>query len=169
MAELYRIKPLEKKSIYAIYDVYKHDERGEVYGFRVTELYRWGQGFREMDEPVYAETQSVIVDPNLGWGCDLIDTISIDFDFDGDWTEEEKERIEYLWMNGDPDDPDMRCGPAWLYDFSDWEVEDDYVEIQGPFQVDIIDDNVYNSIIQENITLEPRPKLEPNSSWPFKN
>jgi hypothetical protein len=59
-------------------------------------------------------------------------------------------------------------GAAWLYDYSDWEVEDDYVEIYGPFTVDIVDEVEYNVVIEENIKLEPRPKLDPNSSWPFK-
>jgi hypothetical protein len=47
-------------------------------------------------------------------------------------------------------------------------VEDDYVEIYGPFTVDIIDEDVYNETIEENIELQPRPKLDPNSAWPFK-
>jgi hypothetical protein len=168
MAKLYRIKPVDKKSIYAVYDVYKTDEDGNIRGFVVRELYRWGQGFRELDEPVYAENVAIIVNPNLGWGCELDDTVSIDFEYDGEWTDEEKEELEKVWCDGDPEDPDGRCGAAWLYDYSDWEVEDDYVEILGPFQVDIVDEDEYNVIIEENIKLENRPKLDPNSSWPFK-
>ena len=165
---LYRIKPVDKKSIYAVYDVYKTDEDGNTRGFVVRELYRWGQGFREIDEPIYIEDKCIIVDPQLGWGCELDDGISIDFEFDNEFTDEEKEEIENFWCNGDPEDPNGRIGAAWLYDYSDWEVEDDYVEIYGPFQVDIIDENDYNIVIEENIELKPRPPIDKNSAWPFK-
>ena len=167
MTKLYRITPVDKKSITAVYDVYKTDEEGNTRGFVVRELYRWGQGFRELDEPVYVEDKWIICNPNLGWGAELDDGISIDFEFDDTFTDEEKEAIENCWCNGDPDDPDMRMGAAWLYDYSEWKVEDDYIEIIGPFKVDIVDDNEYNSNIEENIKLESRP-IDTNSSWPFK-
>lgn len=168
MKKLYRVRPVDKKSIYAVYDVYKELPDGMIRGFVVRELYRWGQGFRELDEPVYKEDSTIIIDPNLGWGCELDDGISIDFDFDDTFTEQEKEQIENLWCDGDPEDPDMRCGAAWLYDYSDWQVEDDYVEIIGPFTVDIIDEDDYNEVLEANIALESRPKLDPNNPWPFK-
>ena len=168
MAKLYRIKPVDKKSIYAVYDVYKTDEQGNTRGFVVRELYRWGQGFREFEEPVYAEDKWIICDPGIGWGCELDDQISLDFEFDDDFTEEERDSIAKLWCNGDPDDEFERSGAAWLYDFSDWVVEEDYVQIMGPFNVDIVDGDEYNVVIEENIKLENRPKLDPNASWPFK-
>ena len=168
MAKLYRITPIDKKSITAVYDVYKTDERGEIRGFVVRELYRWGQGFRELDEPVYLEDKWVICDPGIGWGCELDDGISIDFEFDDSFTDEEKADIEDKWCNGDPEDEFERVGAAWLYDFSDWIVDGDHVEILGPFKVDIVDEDQYNEVIEENIKLESRPKLDPNSSWPFK-
>lgn len=168
MTKLYRIKPVDKKSITAVYEVFKTDENGNTRWWNVRELYRWGQGFRDIDEPVYAEDKIVYVNPNLGWGCELEDTISIDFEFDDTFTEEEKAKIESLWCDGDPDDSDWnRCGAAWLYDVSDWEVEDEYVEIIGPFTVDIIDDEDYNTVIEEDIKLENYPKPDPNSPWPF--
>lgn len=168
MTKLYRITPIDKKSITAVYDAYKTDSEGNTRGFVVRELYRWGQGFREIDEPVYLENKWIICDPGIGWGCELDDSISIDFEFDDDFTDEEKADIEDKWCNGDPDDEFERSGAAWLYDFSDWQVEEDYVEILGPFKVDIVDGDEYNVIIEENIKLEPCPKIDPNSAWPFK-
>ena len=47
MAILYRIKPADKKSVEAFYDVYKKMPDGTIRGWSVTELYRWGQGFVE--------------------------------------------------------------------------------------------------------------------------
>ena len=168
MAKLYRIMPTDKKSIYAVYDVYKTDSEGNTRGFVVRELYRWGQGFRTFDEPVYLEDNWIICDPGIGWGSELDDLISLDFEFDDDFTEEEREEIGQLWCNGDPEDPDGRTNAAWLYDYSDWVVEEDYIEIAGPFKVDIVDEDLYNEVIEEDIKLEPRPKLDPNSAWPFK-
>ena len=168
MAKLFRITPVDKKSITLVYDVYKIDENNNARGFVVRELYRWGQGFRELDEPIYAEDKWVICNPNLGWGCELDDGIATDFEFDDSFSEEEKAEIEEHWMNGDPKDPDGRVSGAWLYDWSDWMVEDDYIEILGPFQVDIVDEDVYNETIEENIKLESRPKIDSNSAWPFK-
>ena len=81
MAKLYRIKPVDKKSIYMVYECYKEID-GKVRWFNVRELYRWGQGFRELDEPVYAEDTTLYVRPELGWGCELDDGIAIDFEFD---------------------------------------------------------------------------------------
>lgn len=167
MTKLYRITPVDKKSITAVWECYKELPDGTVRWFNVRELYRWGQGFREMSDPVYAEEDSIYIDPTVGWGCDLDDNISIDFEFDDSFTDEEKQHIENCWMNGDPEDEDGRCSGAWLYDYSDWEVEDDYVEILGPFKVDIIDDSEYNKVIEENIKLENFPKPDPNGAWPF--
>ena len=86
-----------------VYECYKEID-GKVRWFNVRELYRWGQGFRELDEPVYAEDTTLYVRPELGWGCELDDGIAIDFEFDESFTDEEKEQIENLWCNGDPDD-----------------------------------------------------------------
>jgi hypothetical protein len=166
MNKLYRIKPVDKKSIYMVYECYK-EVGDKIRWFNVRELYRWGQGFRELDDPVYAEDTILYIRPELGWGCELDDTISIDFEFDEEWTESEKTAIQNLWEDGDPEDPDGRSGAAWLYDYSDWDVEDNYVEILGPFMVDIIDDDKYNTVIEENIKLESRPKPDPNSAWPW--
>ena len=170
MAQLYRVRPLDKKSIYTIYDVYRLEPNGTTRGFVVRELYRWGQGFRDLDTPVYETEQAIWCDPNLGWGADLDDLISIDFDFDHTFTEEEKAEIESFWCDGDPADDWGRCGAAWLYDVSDWMVDDDSIEIIGPVQVDIVDAEEYNVVIQENVPLEklsPKP-ANPNSAWPFE-
>ena len=166
MTKLYRIKPVDKKSIYMVYECYKEID-GKIRWFNVRELYRWGQGFRELDDPVYKEDTTLYIDPNIGWGCELDDGIATDFEFDDEFTDEEKENIENCWMNGDPEDEYGRVSGAWLYDYSDWQVEDDYVEILGPFTVDIIDEDQYNTVIEENIVLQPRPKLDPNAAWPW--
>jgi hypothetical protein len=168
MAILYRIKPTDKKSVEAFYDVYKRMPDGTIRGWNVTELYRWGQGFVENeDELPYSDDRSHCVDPTLGWGCELDDLCAVDFEFDESFTDEEKAEIEECWQNGDPNDEYERSGAAWLYDYSDWEVEDDTVTILGPFTVDKIDEDVYNEVI-ETVELKPRPPRNATSAWPFK-
>jgi hypothetical protein len=159
MAILYRIKPADKKSVEAYYDVYSKDEQGNIRGWSVTELYRWGQGFVEDESELpFSDDRYHSVDPSIGWGCELEDLCAVDFEFDDSFTEEEKEEIEELWADG---------GAGWLYDGEhDWEVEEDTITILGPFIVDKIDEDVYNESI-ETIELKPRPPFVATSAWPF--
>lgn len=169
MKTIYRIKPQDKKSIEIVYDVYKELEDGSVVGWNVKELYRWGQGFVETeDELPYLESKYVVTDPNVGDGAELDDNISCDFEFDDEITEEEREQIETCWMDGDPNDEYNRGNAAWLYDVSDWQVEDSSIVIYAPFEVTKLtyDDN-YNLVGEDTVELKPRPEINPNSAWPF--
>ena len=164
MKILYRIKPLHKKSIEALYDAVDKDNNRR---WSVTETYRWGQGFVEDESELpYSDDSEHNVDPSIGWGCELEDLCAVDFEFDESFTEEEKEQIEELWANGDPNDEYERSGAAWLYDYSNWEVEGDTITILGPFTVDKIDEDVYNESI-ETVELKPRPPFVATTAWPF--
>ena len=164
MKILYRIKPLHKKSIEALYDAVDKDNNRR---WSVTETYRWGQGFVEDESELpFSDDSEHNVDPSIGWGCELEDLCAVDFEFDESFTEEEKEQIEELWANGDPNDEYERSGAAWLYDYSNWEVEGDTITILGPFVVDKIDEDVYNESI-ETIELKQRPPFVATSAWPF--
>jgi len=166
---LYRIKPTDKKSIEITYEAYKERPDGSFINWSVTELYRWGQGFVETeDELPYLEDRYVCVNPSVGDGCELDDGISIDFDFDDEITQEEREHIEQCWCDGDPDDEYNRGNAAWLYDVSDWSVENESVTIYGPFEVDKLTYIDYNIVSEERIELKPRPPIDKNSAWPFK-
>ena len=159
MAILYRIKPSDKKSVEAFYDVYSKDEQGNIRGWSVTELYRWGQGFVEDESELpFSDDRYHSVDPTIGWGCELEDLCAVDFEFDDSFTEEEKEEIEQLWADG---------GAGWLYDGDhNWEVEEDTITILGPFVVDKIDEDVYNESI-ETVELKQRPPFVATTAWPF--
>ena len=63
-------------------DWYSKDENNNVRGFIVRELYRWGQGFRELDDPVYLEDTRIITDPNLQvfQASNTVNVLSV-----GDW------------------------------------------------------------------------------------
>jgi hypothetical protein len=159
MSILYRIKPIDKKSIGTFHDVYSKDEQGNIRSWSVTELYRWGQGFVENeDELPYSDDREHNVDPQIGWGCELEDLCAVDFEFDDSFTDEEKAEIEQAWEDG---------GAGWLYDGDhNWQVDYDSVTIYGPFKVDKIDEDVYNESIEE-IELKPRPPRDKTSAWPF--
>ena len=165
MKILYRIKPLHKKSIEALYDAVDKDNNRR---WSVTETYRWGQGFVEDESELpFSDDSEHNVDPSIGWGCELEDLCAVDFEFDESFTDKEKEEIEELWANGDPNDEYERSGVAWLYDGDhNWQVDYDSVTIYGPFKVDKIDEDVYNETI-ETIELKPRPPFVATTAWPF--
>lgn len=152
MAKLYRITPLEKKSVEYFVDVYSKDEDGNIRAWSVTETYRWGQGFRELDNEVWEhEANHVSCDPQVGWGCELDDLCSVWFDFDDSFSDEEKAEIE-AWWDGDKQDEEGRWGTAWLYDGDhEWQIDYDSVNILGPVKIDIVDEEHYNQIVEENI------------------
>ena len=157
---LYRIRPVDKKSIETFYDVYKELPDGSTKGFNITELYRWGQGFIETEEDLpFIETKYCTVDPSLGDGCELDDLINVEFEFDDSFTAEEKQEIEDAWYDG---------GLGWLVDGEhDWLIDYESITIYGPYKVDKITYSDYNIISEEEIELKPRPPIDKNSAWPF--
>ena len=157
MEKLYRITPLEKKSVEYFVDVYETTVNGTIRGFDVTEVWRWGYGFREEDDPVWkfeAEgNNGVHCNPQVGWGCELDDLIAVYVNFSDGFTDEEKEKIEAI-LRGEQEDDEGRWGPAWIYDGDHhWQVEDDHVRIIGPVKIDLVDANGYgdDAIIEENV------------------
>jgi len=155
MKILYRIKPLHKKSIEALYDIVDDNNRR----WSVTETYRWGQGFVEDESELpFSDDSEHNVDPNIGWGCELDDLCSVWFEFDDSFTDEEKEIIEQGWED---------TGLNWVLEGdNNWKVEADYITILGPFTVDKIDEDVYNESI-ETVELKPRPPFVATTAWPF--
>lgn len=160
MTPIYRIRPKDKKSIEAFYDVYKEMPDGTIRGWNVTETYRWGQGFVETeDELPFANDKEHIVDPMIGWGSELDDLCACWFEFDESFTDEEKAEIEQLWEEG---------GAGWLFDGDhDWQIEYDSITILGPYTVDKIDADEYNTVLEENISLKDRPPFTATVAWPF--
>jgi len=155
MPNLYRITPLEKKNVQFFIDVYERMPNGEIRGFDVTFVYRWGQGFREMDHEVWkweVGRHGVLCRPDIGWGCELDDLCGVYVQFSDGFTDEEKAEIEALCC-GDEQDEEERWGEAWIFDGDhNWEVEDDHICINGPVKIDIVDSEKYNYIIEENVS-----------------
>jgi hypothetical protein len=154
MEKLYRITPLEKKSVEYFVDVFERRPDGTVRGFDVTETWRWGYGFREEDEPVWKfEIDRVNCNPQCGWGCELDDLCAVYVNFSDGFTDEEKAEIEAL-CRGEQQDDYGRWGTGWIYDGDHaWEIEDDHVCILGPVKIDLVDADGYGdtAVIEENI------------------
>ena len=160
MANVYCIKPLEKKSISWRVEMYRENEDGSISWFNIEELYRWGQGFIEEDLDCnlpWKGDNSAFCKTDVGWGCEFEDSINIDWEFSDDISELEQQEIKESYYEG---------GASWLFDGEhDWQIEDDYVIVLAPFSVDYASDN--GDIITENVELKDRPPLDPNAAWPF--
>lgn len=156
--DVYLIKPLEKKSIVYHVEMYRNNADGSVSWFSFDETYRWGQGFIEGDFDInlpYKEDKIAHTSPDIGWGCEFDDSISIDWQFSDDISEIEQQELKELYYEG---------SAAWLYDGEhDWQEEHVDVEILAPFSVSLCRED--GTIIEENVKLKPRPN--PKKSWPF--
>jgi hypothetical protein len=159
MANVYLIKPLEKKSIVYHVEMYRSNPDGSISWFNIDETYRWGQGFIEADldcnlpwkgdDVAYARA-------DVGWGCEFEDSCSVEWEFSDDIKEMEQQELKELYYEG---------GAGWLFDGEhDWQEEDTAVHIIAPYQVSLCDEFT-GEVIEENVKLKPRP--DPNTSWPF--
>jgi hypothetical protein len=159
MANVYLIKPLEKKSIVYHVEMYRSNPDGSISWFNIDETYRWGQGFIEGDldcnlpwkgdDVAYARA-------DCGWGCEFEDSCSVEWEFSDDIKEMEQQELKELYYEG---------GAGWLFDGEhDWQEEDTAVHIIAPYQVSLCDEFT-GEVIEENVKLKPRP--DPNTSWPF--
>lgn len=155
---VYRIKPLEKKSISVVYEMYRDNDDGSISWFNIEDHYRWGQGFIEGDMDCnlpWQDSDTVYCKNDCGWGAELEDGVACYFEFSDDLSEEERQAIQDAYYNG---------GASWLYDGEhDWQFEDDSIVIAAPFQVDLCEGD--GTVIEENIKLQSRP--DPSTAWPF--
>lgn len=144
--KVYRITPLEKKSISYVAEMYRENADGSLSWFNVEDHYRWGQGFigEDMDCNLpHKDSDSAYCDPNAGWGAELDDQVAVFFEFSDDLGEEEREAIREAYYD---------VGHGWLFDGDhDWELEDDSVVVLAPFKVDLCEED--GTIIEENIEL----------------
>jgi hypothetical protein len=167
MSKLFRITPLEKKNIEYYTDVYEQLPDGNIRGFEVTEVYRWGQGFREIEQEVYStELDRVRCEPDVGWGCELDDLCAVHVNFTDGFTDAEKAEIEAR-TSGELEDEEGRWGTAWLFDGEhNWQIEDNCVYILGPVQIDIVDETQYNQVLEHNVPATDLGSAN-TAAWPF--
>lgn len=138
MSHLYKITPLEKKSVQYIIEAFKKLDSGETITFTVTEYYRWGTGYREIDNPVNGTDIATCL-PMVGHGCELEELEATFFEFSDNFPDDMKEDVQKFWDEGDEEG---YWGSAWLFNGGHmWEIENDYVNILGPFSVITIDED----------------------------
>lgn len=156
---VYLIKPLEKKSIIYHVEMFRENTDSSISWFNIDETYRWGQGFIEEDLDCnlpWEGDKIAYAKPDVGWGCEFDDSISIEFEFSDDLSEEDQQAIKDAYYEG---------GAGWLYDGDhDWQEEDTAVHIIGPYQVSLCEDD--GTVIEENVVLRARPNVASNA-WPF--
>jgi hypothetical protein len=158
VANVYLIKPLHKKSICWHVEMYRQNSDGSVSWFNIDDHYRWGQGFVEADMDCnlpYAEDTQAHARNDCGWGAELEDQHACYFEYSDDMSEDDKEALESAYHEG---------GASWLFDGEhDWQVEDDYLIIDAPYQVSLCNED--GTVIEENVVLKARP--DPRTSWPW--
>lgn len=161
---VYRVTPLEKKSISITYEMFRENTDNSISWFNITDHYRWGQGFIDEDMDVnlpYKDSKTAICSPASGWGAELDDQHACWFEYSDDVTQEERDQIEEAYYDG---------GASWLFDGEhDWQEEDSYIEVLAPFKVDFCEAD--GTVIKENVELAERPEINsggaPNA-WPFQ-
>ena len=129
MTKFFKLTPLEKNSAQYFIDVYKKNK-----GWTVTETYRWGYGFRAIDDPVTkweAKNEAKCYPDVCGsaGGADLRDGSSAIFEYRGLVSKKERAQIEKIWYEGDDEGI---SGIAWLLgtDEHGWEIEEEKIIIQ---------------------------------------
>ena len=158
MSRVYLIKPLHKKSICWMIELFRDNADGSTSWVNIEDHYRWGQGFVEYDADVnlpYEGQTQAYAKTTFGWGSELEDGVACYFEYSDDFTDEQKEAFETSYHEG---------GAAWLFDGEhDWQVEDDYLLIDAPYQVSLCEED--GTVIEENVKLRAKPN--PSTSWPF--
>jgi hypothetical protein len=159
--KVYRIKPLEKKSISVVYEMYRDNDDGSISWFNIEDHYRWGQGFIEEDMDCNLpreDSDTAYCKNDCGWGAELEDRVACYFEFSDNISEEEQQAIQEAYYEG---------GASWLYDGEhEWQFEDDSIVIAAPFQIDLCEDD--GTVIEENFKLKQQIKFEVvNNDWPF--
>ena len=99
---LVRITPLQKKSIAHSIMVYGINDKDKTVD--INEMYRWGVGYREgmeLDYPELLTGDYFSCDPYLGHGSDLDDLCSVDFSYNGEWSDEEKRKLANIELVND--------------------------------------------------------------------
>jgi len=157
---LVRLTPLSKKSITQMIQLYNVPVNKPGHRFvEVRETYRWGVGYHEgevLSWPALLMPQNgqTYCDPEVGYGSELDDLCAVWFDYEGEWTDEQKEEFEDRWYNGDPNDDDGRSGLGWVHDYQEeWQVEDEQIIIDGEVEdikYDVIHRNDFTKIFIED-------------------
>ena len=155
---VYRITPLEKKSITAHYEMFRENPDGTISWVNIDDMYRWGQGFipEDMDMNLpYVDDHTVYCDPTAGWGPELEDNVACYFEFSDDFTKEDKQNFESAYHEG---------GAGWLYDGEhDWQEEDSSIIVLGPYRVDLCEED--GTVVEADVKMKDRP--DPSTQWPF--
>lgn len=150
MKTLLRITPQHKKSIEMHYEVYAVEGNGPPRSFKVTEQYRSGQGFMEIEDcdPDVFGSESIICQTNFKQDPHFGDNHGNIFQFGDGFSEAEKGQIVQHWVYGDEN---YNFGIGWIEaNANQWAIDDEYLEIYAPYKVDLVDGETF-AVIQESL------------------
>jgi hypothetical protein len=135
----YTITPLEKKSIYIVYEMYRENQDGSISWFNVEDHYRWGRGFIDEESEMNLSAggnQHLYCKPDQGEydGCEFEDQVACWFEFSDDISLEEQEAIKEAYNDQ---------GASWLYDDPThaWLEEDCYVVVMPPYKIEFCNED----------------------------
>ena len=131
-----QVNPQDKKSCYCAIMLY--DKKDESKTVEISETYRWGRIYMDGTAIDYLSDKTKLWHhdtdiPDFPFAdTDLDDLCATWIDFDGPWTDDEKQEFESKWYDGDPKDDNGYAGWGWVYDYqTDYEVEDEQIWIEG--------------------------------------
>ena len=162
MGNLYRVVPLEKKSVVYKAEMYRNNADGTLSWFNVSTTYRSGMGYLDDENDMLPFKGAAVVNCRLetGFGCEFDDVIDCEFEFSEDLSEDEQSEIENSYNEG---------YQGWLYDGSHtWEFEYATVEILAPYKIQLVD-GASGEVIKEDVELEEAPQFDSKKSvkYPF--
>ena len=158
MKPLLRITPLHKKSVEMTYEIYAVEGNDPPRSWIVTEQYRAGRGFMELEDfdLDLFDSDSVICSTKFSEDPQFGDNHGNLFEFSDGFVATEKERIMQDWIYGDEN---LNSGVGWIDTAIDkWAIDDEYLEIFAPLKMDLVDGLTY-SVLQEDLGREDLQSL----------
>lgn len=152
MSKVYRVTPLESKSIEFFIDVYECLDDGSTRGFDAHFYYRTGVAYREENDAPWAfeVEQGVHCDPEDGFGAELDGLYDVKISFGENFTEEEMQEIR-AYCSGEKADDDGLSFEAWIFDGNhNFEIEEEKIYIYKPVKIDLLDAES-GEVLEENI------------------
>lgn len=139
----YTITPLEKKSAYAEYEMYRENPNGSISTLKVEECWRFGRGFIEDDSYQNLRPSDQIQychmdEAGENESCEFSDLILANFYFSDDVHQKDRDSFK----SGYYDESNEFCGTRYIYEGDhEWQIEDKEVIICPPLKVELCDEN----------------------------
>ncbi len=154
---IYIVRPTQKKAIKQVFHIVDYSDGLDIRRFTVEENYRLGHGYLTSIDSLpragQPEIKCEICTDYLE--TSLEDGAGNNFQFYGDFTDEEKTEIRDGW-NGESDNGSDSCSEGWVFEGNhsfNLDVEEAYILIDGgEFEVDLVEEKT-GIVLEKNIPL----------------